>query len=155
MTGSTNKTKLLQIPRRTKIRNHFKFKTKGTIISRKNNKSEKSNGGCYVYGKQGHKAWQRYNRKDASINGQKSDQNKNQAHIAEVTDDVIAAVVSEVNLVGNKAEWVVDTGATKHFCSDKDLFSDFTEFMNAEQVYMGNSSSSEVLGFYLWKLYCL
>ena len=34
-----------------------------------------------------------------------------------------SAVVSEVNLVGNTKEWWVDTGATRHKCSDKKMFS--------------------------------
>lgn len=28
--------------------------------------------------------------------------------------DVIAAIVSQVNLVGSEEDWVVDTGATRH-----------------------------------------
>ena len=113
---------------------------------KKNGKSEKGSGGCYVCGKSGHKAWQCYNRKDVAGNGQKPDQTKNQAHIAEDTNEIIAAVISEINLVDNKTEWIVDTGATKHFCSDKELFAEFKEATGGEQVFMGNSSSSEVLG---------
>lgn len=47
-------------------------------------------------------------------------------------------------MVSNKSEWIVDTGATKHFCSDKDLFVDFSNASDGE--FMGNSSSFEVLG---------
>lgn len=49
-------------------------------------------------------------------------------------------------MVSYKSEWIVDTGATKHFCSDKDLFVDFSNASDGEHVFMGNSSSSEVLG---------
>ncbi|XP_021758404.1 uncharacterized protein LOC110723361 [Chenopodium quinoa] len=62
------------------------------------------------------------------------------AHVAEdEDDDVIAAIVSEVNLVENNTEWIVDTGASKHFCANKDLFASMEEAKEGEQVYMGNS----------------
>ncbi|XP_021757936.1 uncharacterized protein LOC110722971 [Chenopodium quinoa] len=73
--------------------------------------------------------------------------NKGQAHLAENEDeDVITEVVSEVNLVENNTEWIVDTGASRHFCANKDLFVGMEEAKEDKQVYMGNSSSSEVLG---------
>ncbi|XP_074302090.1 uncharacterized protein LOC141633533 [Silene latifolia] len=49
---------------------------------------------CYVCGKAGHKAYQGSEKKSAEAN-------------VAVTDDVIAAVVVEANLVGNVAEWVL------------------------------------------------
>ncbi|XP_057535237.1 uncharacterized protein LOC130813420 [Amaranthus tricolor] len=114
----------------------YELSVKANIVESSVSKHDRFNKQNKVAANQGHKAWQCYNRKDASNNGQKSDQNKNQAHIAEESDDVIAAVVSEINLVGNKAEWVVETGATKHFCSEKDLFIEFHEFSKADQGYL-------------------
>ena len=32
---------------------------------------------------------------------------------------VIAAIVIEANLVANKTDWVLDTGASRHFCAIK------------------------------------
>ncbi|XP_057491347.1 uncharacterized protein LOC130777071 [Actinidia eriantha] len=72
------------------------------------------------------------------------------AHLTEVeqvTDDILdldlCAVVSEINLVGsNPRQWWVDTGATRHVCCDRELFSSFKETSNGEQLYMENSSSS-------------
>ena len=110
---------------------------------KKSSKGQKSNPTCYVCGMAGHKAWQCNQRKDKN-NDQNN--NNNHAHIVENSNDIIAAVVSEINLVGDKTEWIVDTGATKHFCADKELFADFVEANQGEQVFMGNSSSSEVLG---------
>ena len=49
-------------------------------------------------------------------------------------------------MVDLMTEWVVDTGATRHFCANKDLISDFVPSSGGEQVYMGNSSVSEVVG---------
>ncbi|KAF3615412.1 putative MAGUK p55 subfamily member 4-like [Capsicum annuum] len=46
------------------------------------------------------------------------------------------AVVIETNLVSNKTEWVLDTGALWHFCTNKELFHKFEEFTNGECVYM-------------------
>ncbi|KAL6328584.1 hypothetical protein AAG906_038779 [Vitis piasezkii] len=57
------------------------------------------------------------------------------------------SVVSEVNLVGsNPKEWWIDTGATRHVCSDKKMFSTFEPIENGEKVFMGNSATSEIKG---------
>ena len=47
-------------------------------------------------------------------------------------------VMSEINLVGNPKEWLVDIGATCHVCYDKKMFSTYKEC--GEQLFMGNSS---------------
>ncbi|XP_070014739.1 uncharacterized protein [Nicotiana sylvestris] len=39
--------------------------------------------------------------------------------------DVIAAVVVEANMVVNKTDWILDTGASRHICTNKELFHDF------------------------------
>ena len=57
-----------------------------------------------------------------------------------------SVVVSEVNLVGNTKEWWVDTGATRHICSDKKTFSSYEAINDGEQLFMGNSSTSKVEG---------
>ncbi|KAH9736282.1 hypothetical protein KPL71_018042 [Citrus sinensis] len=57
------------------------------------------------------------------------------------------AVVSEVNLVGsNPREWWIDTGATRHVCSNKGLFTSFEAVSNREKLFMGNSATSEIEG---------
>ena len=55
-------------------------------------------------------------------------------------------VVPEVNLVGNTKEWWVYTGATRHICSDKKMFSSYEAINDGEQLFMGNSSTSKVEG---------
>ncbi|XP_009629827.2 uncharacterized protein [Nicotiana tomentosiformis] len=52
--------------------------------------------------------------------------------------DVIAAVVVEVNMVSNKTDWILDTGASRHLCANKELFHDFEESTDGECVYMDN-----------------
>ncbi|KAE8670806.1 hypothetical protein F3Y22_tig00112079pilonHSYRG00011 [Hibiscus syriacus] len=95
---------------------------------------------CYVCGLPDHKAYQCQHRSD------RQNENKPQMHVVEEDDEFIVAVVSEVNLVENSSEWVVDTGASKHFCARKEFFTEFEDGNSGERVYMGNSSSSEVLG---------
>ncbi|KAK9732793.1 hypothetical protein RND81_04G022700 [Saponaria officinalis] len=88
---------------------------------------------CYVCGKTGHKSYQCTEKKTTEAN-------------VAVTDDVIAAVVVEANLVGNTAEWILDTGACRHLCADKGLFAEFEEVADGECVYMGNSTSVLITG---------
>ena len=54
--------------------------------------------------------------------------------------------VFEINLVNNTNDWWVDTGATRHICSDKKLFSTYQYVGYGEQLFMGNSSTSKVEG---------
>ncbi|KAH6794775.1 centromere protein X [Perilla frutescens var. hirtella] len=104
------------------------------------------NGGCYVCGDPGHKAFQclkRHGQPQKPYNKPAANAG-NHAHIAE-TEDIIAAVV-EANLVENKTDWILDTGASRHFCTKKELFHDFEDAGEGECVYMGNSSIAGVLG---------
>ena len=55
-----------------------------------------------------------------------------QAHITEVdevSDGVanidLCAVILECNMVDNSKEWWVDTGATRHICANKDMFTSY------------------------------
>lgn len=65
----------------------------------------------------------------------------------DVSDINLSAVISEVNLIGsNPREWWVDTGATRHICSEKDMFTTFEPVTNGEKLYMGNSATSVVAG---------
>ncbi|XP_071916128.1 uncharacterized protein [Coffea arabica] len=58
----------------------------------------------------------------------------------------LTAMVSEVNMIGsNPKEWWIDTGATRHVCTNKDLFTTF-EKVEGEKMFMGNSASSAIEG---------
>ena len=62
-----------------------------------------------------------------------------------ITKDVsnidLTTIISEVNLEGsNPKEWWVDTGATRHVCLDKKMFSTFEPTEIRENVFMGNSA---------------
>ncbi|PHU06622.1 hypothetical protein BC332_23111 [Capsicum chinense] len=52
----------------------------------------------------------------------------------------------ECNLVGNPHEWWMDSGATRHVCSNKELFSSFTLAQVEEMIYMANSATAKVEG---------
>ncbi|XP_058217436.1 uncharacterized protein LOC131328512 [Rhododendron vialii] len=69
-------------------------------------------------------------------------------HELEDGSDVnLSAVVSKVNMVGsNPQEWWVDTGATRHICCEKKLFTSFEPVTNGEKLFMGNFATSEVEG---------
>ncbi|KAL0290771.1 UNVERIFIED_CONTAM: Retrovirus-related Pol polyprotein from transposon TNT 1-94 [Sesamum angustifolium] len=55
------------------------------------------------------------------------------------------SVVVEAKLVENKVDWILDTGASKHFFANKDLFQEFHEESDGE-VFMGNSATAGVMG---------
>lgn len=65
----------------------------------------------------------------------------------DVSEISLTAVISEVNMVGsNPKEWWIDTGATRHVCSDKELYTTFEVVENGEKLFMGNSATSEIKG---------
>ena len=61
-------------------------------------------------------------------------------------DDIIAAVISQTFLVANVLEWVVDFGATRHICTNRNAFTSyFTVGEGEEHVYFGDSRTASVL----------
>ncbi|XP_073120475.1 uncharacterized protein [Henckelia pumila] len=65
----------------------------------------------------------------------------------EVSNMNLCAVISKVNLVAsNPREWWIDTGVTRHVCSDKEMFANLEESENREMLFMGNSATSEIKG---------
>ncbi|XP_021764848.1 uncharacterized protein LOC110729418 [Chenopodium quinoa] len=125
-------------------KNRKNSKKKGNNKSKSNfthnNKIQKPKRACYVCGIIGHKAYQCNRRHEA-----KKDGTTFQANIVE-KEDIIAAVVVEANLVKNKIEWILDTGASRHFCANKALMTEFEDVTNGDHGYMGNSSTAGVLG---------
>ena len=63
-----------------------------------------------------------------------------------INDINLSAMVSEANLVRNPREWWVDTGATRHICADKKMFTTYNEVANGEQLFMENYFISTVAG---------
>ena len=55
-----------------------------------------------------------------------------------------ASLVSKMKLVNNITDWVVDTGATRHICFSKELFLNYEEVIDEENVYLGDSGTARV-----------
>ncbi|KAK5825439.1 hypothetical protein PVK06_020275 [Gossypium arboreum] len=64
-------------------------------------------------------------------------------HLIEDLDKVIIAMVFEVNLVENDTKWIVDKCASKHFCANKKMFTEFENVTEGEQVYIVNPRRNE------------
>ncbi|VFQ84324.1 unnamed protein product [Cuscuta campestris] len=80
-------------------------------------------GKCYNCGITGHRSSDCRKKKP-----QKGKKKTTEAMCAELDNLDLCAVVTEVNLVGsNPKEWFVDTGATRHICSNRSMFHDFQE----------------------------
>ena len=118
---------------------NFKGKRITKLNKPKGKDFRKIKGSCWVCGKPGHKAQECRHRKYQNVT------RTNQAHMHEV-DDNFVAVVTETNLVSNVKGWWIDTGATRHICGDKNLFSEYKQIDDGEKLYMGNSSASNVEG---------
>ncbi|KAH9751211.1 hypothetical protein KPL71_014192 [Citrus sinensis] len=104
-------------------------------------KQTKFQGKCYNCDKMGHKA------SDCRLPKKKREANVVENITQHVSDINLSTVISEVNLVGsNPREWWIDTGATRHVCSDKGLFTSFEPVSNEEKLFMGNSVTSEIEG---------
>ena len=62
-------------------------------------------------------------------------------------DDIIVAVISQVNIVTNVNKYVVDYGATRHICANKSMFTSYTTMGDGEeQVYLNDSRTTLVQG---------
>ena len=97
---------------------------------------------CFNCGKQGHRS--------SHCRLPKRNKPKEGNVIDNISKDVsnidLTTVISEVNLVGsNPKEWWIDTGATRHVCSDK-MFSTFEPIEFGEKVFMGNFATSDIKG---------
>jgi len=115
-------------------------------LKRTNSKIHKQKVVCYVCEKPGHKAFQCDLHKGANHTNQKpAGQIAAQANLTEHTE-IFCAVTLEVNLVSNSTEWSLDTGATRHFCANKDLMHDFEDAPDGEHVYMDNAATAGVIG---------
>ena len=122
-----------------------KFKKKTTKGRPKGgiSKKQKFQGKCFNCDKMGHKA--------AECRLPRKNKNKEANVMEKITQEVddmnLSAVVSEVNLIGsNPKEWWIDTGATRHVCSDRNMFTSFDPIDSREKLVMGNSATSDIRG---------
>ena len=76
---------------------------------------------CFNCGKSGHRA------KDCRAKKRQKTQANMVEKISNGVDDInLTAMISECNKVGNPKEWWIDTGATRHICANKSMFSSYT-----------------------------
>ncbi|XP_050378406.1 uncharacterized protein LOC126795654 [Argentina anserina] len=101
-------------------------------------------GGCWVYGKPGHKAKECRLRKDQG-GGAGGSGNFNQANLVESENQFIG-VVAEANLVTNSTDWWMGTGVTRHVCSQREMFSSYQSINKGESLFMGNATTAKVEG---------
>jgi hypothetical protein len=63
--------------------------------------------------------------------------------LADAEGDDIIDVVSQLNMVTNVNKWVVDSGATRHICANKDDFTSYIVVGDGEElVYLGDSRTA-------------
>ncbi|PHT60131.1 hypothetical protein CQW23_02494 [Capsicum baccatum] len=78
----------------------------------------------------------------------KKGKKKDQANLAESKKEMddLCVMLFECNLVGNPSEWWIDSGATRHVCANKELFSTFALAQVEEKINMTNSATAKVEG---------
>lgn len=97
-------------------------------------------GSCWVCGKPGHRAKECHFKKDQGGGGSGSSNN-----LANLAENQFIGVV-EANLVTNTTDWWIDTGATRHVCSAREMFSSYQPINDGESLFMGNATTAKVAG---------
>ncbi|XP_060216731.1 uncharacterized protein LOC132644168 [Lycium barbarum] len=94
----------------------------------------------YNCGKFGHMA------SDCRAPKNNNNKKKGQANLAEMNNEVdnLCAILSEYNLVGNPREWWIDSGATRHECSNKEFFSSYDAASPNKTIFMANSATAKI-----------
>uniref|UniRef100_A0A2N9HZD6 Integrase catalytic domain-containing protein n=1 Tax=Fagus sylvatica TaxID=28930 RepID=A0A2N9HZD6_FAGSY len=113
-----------------------KFEKRENKFKKHDKVQKKKKGPCFVCGKIGHNAAQCRLRKGHPYHPK--------PHANLIESEVIAAVVSEVNLVNNISEWVLDTGATRHICTNRNLFLEYEEVNDGENVFLSDARTAKV-----------
>ncbi|KZV20559.1 hypothetical protein F511_13493 [Dorcoceras hygrometricum] len=125
-------------PNASKGKRKFKGKDKG--------KGKKFKGTCYNCGKQNHmdKDCRRPKKAKKEKQGKDVANHLTTSNVVDMEMD-LAVVTFEANLADNPRQWWVDSGATRHICSDKAMFSTYVP-VTGRKLFMGNSASSDVPG---------
>ena len=145
---------------KNKNNNNKKWKNGGSKNSPKDGKSGgpkqdkfKKKFYCFVCGKPGHKAKDCRHRKgqggnNGGNNGGKDGGNSGggsgQAIVAESPKQFVGMI--QTNMMSNCVDWWIDTGATRHICNSRTMFSTYQKVSDAEPMYMGNASTAKVEG---------
>ncbi|XP_077222219.1 uncharacterized protein LOC143856067 [Tasmannia lanceolata] len=89
---------------------------------------------CYICGLKGHTARICRRKKNAP------------APQANVTEEPLVAMITEVNIIGGSEGWWVDSGASCHVCFDMKWFNTYAPVDNEKKVLLGDSHTTKVLG---------
>ena len=136
-------SKVNVVEEKPKPKNNRSIKKNSRTMPNASNKVQnptiKQRGNCFVCGKSGHHAAQCRHRK-------RIEKSNSKANLTEV--EVITAVISsEVSMVTNMKNWVVDSKATIHIYGNRSAFTSYTIVKEGdEQVFMGDSRSIPVIG---------
>ncbi|KFK22689.1 hypothetical protein AALP_AAs69897U000100 [Arabis alpina] len=133
-------------------------KGKGKVAPQNTQKFKKKAGGepskprfsgtCNYCHKVGHKASECRSKK-ADKNNAKFETNLTST----ITDADMCAVVTEANVAESHPKtWWFDTGATRHICMDREMFSTYKKNKGNEKLCMGNSATSKIAGY--GKIHC-
>ncbi|KAA0052404.1 ty1-copia retrotransposon protein [Cucumis melo var. makuwa] len=88
---------------------------------------------------EGHKSYQRNQRK-----GRPNEKPTPQANLVEQDNEIIATIVN-ANLIENKTDWILDTEASRYFCTNRELLHDYKDTADGECVFMRNSATVGVI----------
>ena len=134
--------------------NKDRFKGKGKKFQKPNLKNQNAANKkiqkpkivCYVCSKPRHKAHPCNQRKALAQTKQKH--TRPTANIVETDDnEIICAVTSlEANLVQNMTEWILDFGAGRHLCANKELMISFDDVADGQCLYISNSATTAIKG---------
>ena len=98
-------------------------------------------GSCWVCGKLGQKAIDcrfKKGQNDAnSLKNKEANMVKENVQHMDTNEDNLIAVVTEVSFISDIKGWWIDTGATRHICSDANLLCKYNKITNGEQLYTG------------------
>ncbi|KAA0058199.1 putative Polyprotein [Cucumis melo var. makuwa] len=64
---------------------------------------------------------------------------------ANLIEDELVAMISEVNVIGGFKGWWLDTGASRHVCHDLSLFRKYNEFKDTN-ILLGDHHTTNVAG---------
>ncbi|KAK4408009.1 hypothetical protein Sango_0381900 [Sesamum angolense] len=93
-----------------------------------------------IHWKPGHTEYQCFQKIDQEKTNKKQTSKYNpQVNLVE-NDEIIVAMLMEANLVENKDDWILDSRASRHLCSNKALFREVLKAIDNEYIFMGNSA---------------
>jgi hypothetical protein len=65
---------------------------------------------------------------------------------ANVTEEPLVAMITEINILNGLGGWWIDSGATRHVCHDKAWFKTYSIFEDKKKIMLGDSHTTDVLG---------